>query len=77
MDDRRKTLTAVAIIIGFVVLVVVIVASVLSRKKIISPVPEDNAIKIIFITPTPPPAGGSGQVPATPSASPKPTKNPS
>ncbi len=67
MDDRRKTLTAVAIIIGFFVLVIVVVGVLISRKTIISPVPEDNAIKIIFISATPSP------IPISPSITPAPT----
>jgi len=71
MDDRRKTLTAITIIIGFFVFVIMVVGVVISRKKIISPVPEDNAIKIIFITPTP---TASASPSATPKATPSTTK---
>ena len=54
MDDRRRTLAAITLIVGFLFLVAVIVGILVSAKKIVSPVPEDdNAIKIIFITPTP------------------------
>lgn len=55
MEERRKTLVAVAIIVGFLVLVVVVIGSIISGKKIVSPVPEDSAIKIIYLTPTPTP----------------------
>lgn len=69
MDDRRKTLTAIAIIIGFFVLVIVVAVAIISGKKIVSPVPEDNAIKIIFISPTQTPTPSS--LPSeTPSVSP-------
>lgn len=71
MDDRRRTLAAITLIIGFLVLVAVIVGVLVSGKKIISPVPEDtSAIKIIFITPTP------TQIPVTvtPTPTPKPKK---
>ncbi len=61
MEERRKTLVAVAIVIGFLVLIIVVVGSIISGRKIVSPVPEESAIKIIFLTPTP-----------TPPASPKP-----
>lgn len=73
--DRRRTLAAITLIVGFLVLVAVIVGVLVSGKKILSPVPEDSsAIKIIFITPTPastrgePTRGGPTQVPisATP-----------
>lgn len=54
MDDRRRTLAAMTLIVGFLILVAVIVGVLVSGKKIVSPVPEDNsAIKIIFISPTP------------------------
>lgn len=53
MDDRRRTLAAITLIIGFLVIVAVIVGIIVSGKKTISPVPEDtSAIKIIFVTPT-------------------------
>lgn len=66
MDDRRRTLAAITLIIGFLVLVAVVVGVLVSGKKIVSPVPEDDsAIKIIFITPTP------TQMPVTPTVSPK------
>jgi hypothetical protein len=56
MDDRRKTLAAITLIIGLLVIVAVIVGIVVSGKKIVSPVPDDaSAIKIIFVTPTPQP----------------------
>lgn len=54
MDDRRRTLAAITLIVGFLVLVAVIVGVLVSGRKVLSPVPEDDsAIKIIFISPTP------------------------
>lgn len=54
MDDRRRTLAAITLIVGFFILVAIIAGIAVSSKKTISPVPEDNsAIKIIFVTPTP------------------------
>lgn len=53
MDDRQKTLAAVAIIIGFIAIVIVIIGVVISGRKIISPIPDAGAIRIIFVTPTP------------------------
>ena len=54
MDDRRRTLAAITLIVGFLVLVAVVVGILVSGRKILSPVPEDDsAIKIIFVTPTP------------------------
>lgn len=53
MNDRNKTLAAVTIIISFIVLVIVIIGALVSHSKIVSPVPEEGSIKIIFSTPTP------------------------
>src|SRR5688572_17917414 len=50
MDDRRKTLAAITVIIGFLVLVAIVVGLLVSGKKILSTVHEDDAIKIIFVT---------------------------
>ena len=61
MDDRKKTLAAIAIIIGVVVLIVVAIGAILSGGSIISPVPPDGAIKIIFLSPTPGPTHPSSQ----------------
>lgn len=66
MDDRRRTLAAVTVIIGFLVLVIVVIGIIVSGKKILSPVPEDDAIKIIFITPTPPTGGATSSATPTP-----------
>jgi len=72
MDDRRRTLAAITLIVGFLVLVAVIVGVLVSSKKILSPVPEDSAIKIIFVTPTP----TQTPVSATPTVKPKATPTP-
>jgi len=54
MDDRRRTLAAITLIVGFLVLVAVAVGILVSGRKVLSPVPEDDsAIQIIFVTPTP------------------------
>ncbi|HCM82380.1 MAG: hypothetical protein UW37_C0033G0006 [Candidatus Gottesmanbacteria bacterium GW2011_GWA2_44_17] len=52
MDDRTKTVAASGIIIGFF-LIIIIIGIMLTGKKVLSPVPEEGAIKIIFLTPTP------------------------
>jgi hypothetical protein len=52
MDDRTKTIAATGIIISFFLFVVIIVVVMLTGKKVLSPVPEEGAIKIIFLTPT-------------------------
>lgn len=70
MDERQKTLAAVTIVIGFIILVVLFVGALISGKKVISPVPEGSAIKIIFVTPSPAGQNTSG---ASPSATIKPT----
>ena len=74
MDDRRRTLAAITVIVGFFVLVAIIVGMLVSGKKILSPVPEESAIKIIFVTPTPTQIPVS--VTVTPTATPKPTAKP-
>lgn len=53
MDDRRKTLAAITVIFGSMVFVVILIGIVMSGKKVVSPVPEDSAIKIIFVSPSP------------------------
>jgi hypothetical protein len=71
MDDRTKTIAAVAIIVGVILLVVVAVAAVVTRKTIVSPVPDDGAIRIVFVTPTLVPA-----VSLAPTETPAPTAKP-
>ncbi|MEK7577946.1 MAG: hypothetical protein AAB492_05070 [Patescibacteria group bacterium] len=53
MDDRRKTIAALTLITGVVILVVVVLGVVMSSKKVLSPVPDESAIRVIFISPTP------------------------
>lgn len=55
MDDRKKTLAAVTILIGLVLLIAIIVGALLSGRKIVSPVPDEGAIRIIFVSTTPTP----------------------
>ncbi|HUD19878.1 MAG TPA: hypothetical protein VMR81_05540 [Patescibacteria group bacterium] len=52
MDDRTRTLAAVTVIIGVLVLVAIIVGVLVSGKTVVSPVPDDDAIKIIFVSPS-------------------------
>jgi hypothetical protein len=61
-SDRRKTLMAITIIIAFFILIMITVGLWIAGKGVISPVPPDNAIKIIFISPTP----GTGNTGVTP-----------
>ncbi|MBU1327371.1 hypothetical protein KKB64_02160 [Patescibacteria group bacterium] len=66
MDDRRKKIATIAIAGGFLLLVIIFVGSMISGKKILSPVPDDGAIRIIFLTPTPEAQKFSATPPATP-----------
>lgn len=63
MDDRRKTLAAVTILVGFFLIIAIIVGVLVSGKKILSPVPDEGAIRIIFVTPTPIPAVSASPTP--------------
>ncbi len=62
MDDRTKTIAATGIVIGFFLIVIIILVVLLTGKKVLSPVPDEGAIKIIFLTPTPVSAGTSSAV---------------
>lgn len=73
MDDRRKTIAALTMIVGVIVLVVVIVGVFLSRKQIVSPVPDEGAIRVIFISPTTIPVA---TLEPSPAATSKPTAKP-
>jgi hypothetical protein len=50
MPDVRKIIGGAIIILVIVGITIVIVAK---QRRIISPVPEEGAIKIIYISPTP------------------------
>ena len=52
MDDHRRTLATLTVLSAVFVLAIVVVGMILSSRRVLSPVPEDNAIKIIFATPT-------------------------
>jgi len=68
MDDKTKTIAAVVILMSILIIVMVIIGIVVSGKKVVSPIPESGAIKIIFITPTQPVF--ASPTPATTSAAP-------
>ena len=53
MDERTRTVAATGIVLGFFLIILIIVGILLTGKKVLSPVPEEGAIKIIFLTPTP------------------------
>lgn len=84
MEDRRKTIAALTIIIGVIVLVVVIIGALVSRKKVVSPVPDEGAIRVIFMSPTPiliatdtpTPTTGKPSVTAKPTVKPQSTATP-
>lgn len=73
MDDKTKTLAAVAIIIGVVMIIAVIIAVAVTGKKTVSPVPDEGAIRIIFVSPTMVPAVSPSPT-LTPTVTPKPKK---
>lgn len=52
MEERTKTVAAVTILVSIGVLIIVVIGILLSGKKVVSPVPPEGAIKIIFISPT-------------------------
>lgn len=52
MEERTKTIAAIAILIGIAALVLIIIGIVITGKKVVSPIPTEGAIKIIFISPT-------------------------
>lgn len=53
MEERTKTIAAIAILVGIAALILIIIGVVVTGKKVVSPIPENGAIKIIFITPAP------------------------
>jgi hypothetical protein len=53
MDGRNRSLAGVTLIFVFFIVVIIVAGAIMNAKRVISPVPEDNAIKIIFISPTP------------------------
>lgn len=78
MDDRRKTVAAITLIVAFISFIVLIGGILLARKKpVVSPVPEEGAIRIIFVSPTTtPPAKQDLAPPETPTPKPKATATP-
>lgn len=68
MNDRTKTVAAIGIIIGFFLLVIIITSVVFGGTKVLSPVPDEGAIKIIFLTPTPIVASPSATATVSPTA---------
>lgn len=52
MEERRKTVAALTVLAGITLLVALIVGFIASSKKTVSPIPEEGAIRVIFISPT-------------------------
>jgi hypothetical protein len=57
MSDRVRTLAAVSIILGIPLIIIVVVGLILSGRPVVSPVPDENPIQIIILTPAPSPTG--------------------
>jgi hypothetical protein len=53
MDDRSKTVVAIGILIGFSLVCISAIVYFIGNSKVISPIPEENAIIITIISPTP------------------------
>ena len=53
MEERTKTIAAISILVGIAALILIIIGVVITGKKVVSPLPAESAIKVIFITPTP------------------------
>jgi len=72
MTERSKTLAAVAILVVLFTFVVVSIILIVTKRNIVSPLPEESAIKIIFISPTsmdarePSASAGARLTPASP-----------
>lgn len=82
MDDRRKTVAAISLIVfAFLSLAVLAAFSILRKTSVVSPIPEEGAIRIIFVsptaTPTPSPLATPTPLPKPKAtATPKPTPTP-
>lgn len=76
MDDQKKTIAAITLIVVFIAFVALIVGFLVTRKKsIVSPVPDEGAIRIIFVSPTVTPTPENAPS-ISPTATPKPTSKP-
>lgn len=53
MDRRNRRLARFTILVGVLLLIFVVLGILITRKEIVSPVPEDSGIKIIILSPTP------------------------
>lgn len=62
MDRRNRRLARLTVLVGIFLLVFIVIGILVTRKKIVSPVPEDSGIKIIILSPSPTlfPSEGSG-----------------
>ena len=66
MEERTKTIAAIAILVGIAALILIVIGIVVTGKKVVSPIPDEGAIKIIFITPAPSPTAPTATATATP-----------
>lgn len=53
MEERTKTIAAISILVGIALLIIIVIGVVVTGKKVVSPIPAESSIKVIFITPTP------------------------
>ncbi|OGG08712.1 hypothetical protein A2154_01240 [Candidatus Gottesmanbacteria bacterium RBG_16_43_7] len=53
MDDRQRSLAAVVVVLAVIFFIILVVGAYIAGRKIISPVPDTGAIRIIFLSPTP------------------------
>lgn len=51
--DRRKNFIALGVIFVAVIGIVIFASGVLDPRGIVSPVPDENTVRIIFVTPEP------------------------
>lgn len=65
INDQRRTVAAITVILAGIGLAAVSLFLIFGRRGVISPVPEDSGITIIFISPTPGAGIGGGVEPGS------------
>lgn len=53
MDERKKTLAAVTVLVGIIIFIIIIIGVIVSSRNVVSPIPDEQVLRVIFITPTP------------------------
>jgi hypothetical protein len=53
MNEKRGTMPAVFLLAGVIAAVIFIINLIIGTQRIVSPVPDEGAIKIIYLTPVP------------------------